>query len=103
MAEHEALRLDRGHRLGQLVVVVVEVAREDDLILARPGPHLATVNVRRLDTQMGDERAPRLALETAGKLEGVECAAHVGLETLVEGIIEGDARRAVDDMSETRA
>ncbi len=53
--EHVALGFDRGHRLGQLVIIVVEVARENDFVFAGEILGLAAVDVGGLDRQVGHE------------------------------------------------
>ena len=61
LLDERVVRLERGHRLRQLVEVVVEVPREDERALLRDRPLLAPVDVGRLDRDVLDElRAPRV-------------------------------------------
>ena len=98
-----AVRLDRRHRLGELVEVVVEAAREDERVLLGDGAPLAPVDVRGLDGDVAHERGPRRLLHGAREGERVAAAEHVGAERVLVGVVEGDAGRAVDHVGQGRA
>ena len=103
MLHERAVGLDRGHRLRELVVVVVEVARELERVLLCYRALAAAVDVRGLDRHVGHEARARRGLHPLRELERVPAAEHVGAERARVGVVERDARRAVHHVGELLA
>ena len=98
-----AVGLDRRHRLGQLVVVVVEVAREDERVLLRDRALAAAVDVGGLDRHVRHEARPGRRLQLPRELERVPAAEHVRAERALVGVVERNARGTVHDVRQLAA
>ncbi len=94
----KAIGLDRGHCLRELVEVVVEVARKDERALLGDRALLAAVDVRGLDRHVMDEGGAWRLLDLEREAQRVQRARYVGAERVLKAVVEGHARRAVDDV-----